>query len=324
MAGLSGNTAWLMAAKQASKGTAATVAANTTFKNPFAGGNIGPVRETDNLEETDSSRDRGIAYVTTSGVEGEPELYVRDGSIGFWLFAALGTSVPTGIGPNYTHTQTPANTIPYITVWKNQSDVLYERYTDCMVSSISVSAEAGQPLSATVGLQGRTPTRLTTNPDAGNLAPIDNSAVYSFNEASIQLGGGATSLISSFELTLENNVTRQQTDDVTPYDVVPGTREVSLGFDMIFENLDEYNKFHYGGAAGTTISSNIFTTSADFTFTKGANNEIKFTLPSIAYEEFPVEPDPGGDPIVVSARAVAQRGASPVLTSEIKNQIATY
>ncbi len=94
----------------------------------------------------------------------------------------------------------------------------------------------------------------------------------------------------------------------------------------MFEDIAEYAKFHYGGAAGTTISPNIFTTSAVFTFTLSANAEISFTLPSIAYEEFPVEADPGGDPIVVSARAVAQKatGSPNLVTVTLKNAIATY
>jgi hypothetical protein len=137
------------------------------------------------------------------------------------------------------------------------------------------------------------------------------------------LGGSVNALVGSFELTIENNLSLQQTDSSVPYDVVEGTREISLGFDLIFEDLSEYNKFHYGGAAGTTISPNIFTTSALFTFTKGANNSVAFNLPNIAYEEFPVEPDPGGDPVTVSVRAVAQRGGT-ILTATVKNQVATY
>lgn len=323
MAGLRGNVAWLAAAKQTGKGAAATLDVEAV-KNAFSGGNIGPVRETDNLSETDASRDRGVTYITTSGVEGEPEVYVRDTSVAFWLHKALGTISSTTVAPDYTHTITPGNVLPYVTVWRMIGDTLYEEYRDCKVGSISISAEAGQPLTASLGIQGLQSTRLTAAPD--NAAPIavENSAVYSFNEAAVTLGGGATALVRSFELGIDNNLTRQQTDDVVPYDVVEGVREVSLGFDLIFESLDEYNKFHYGGPAGTTIDSDVFTTSALFTFSKGAANEISFNLPSIAYEEFPVEPDPGGDPITVSVRAVAQRGGSPVVTATVKNQRATY
>jgi hypothetical protein len=323
MAGLRGNEAWLMFGKQSVKGTPASVSATLTHKVPFSGGNIHPVRETDTLAETDSARDQGAPYTVTSGVEGSPEVYVRDASIGALLLGVLGTDTVTGT-TNYVHTITPANTLPYWTFWRNLSSTLYERYQDCQIGSLTVSAEAGAPLTATVGIQGLVPTRLTSNPDATPLVTLANGAVYNFNDAAVTLGGGATSLIRSFELSIENNVTRQQTDDVTPYDVVPGIREVTLSFDMIFETLDEYNKFHYGGAAGTTISPNIFTTSAVFTFNKGANNEIAFNLPSIAYTELDPEPDAGGDPIVVSVSAVGVRSGSPIVTATVKNQVAAY
>lgn len=329
MAGLKGNVAWLAAAKQSARGTAATVALPAaavpgTYKVPFAGGSIAPVRQTDNLSETDSSRDRGTSYVVTSGVEGEPSFYVRDANIGFWLQAGLGADAVTGTTPNFIHTLTPSNSLPYITAWRNIADTLWEQYLDCKVNSLGISAQAGQPLMCSAGIQGRQSTRLTTDPTTTAAIPIANGAVYNYNDAAVTLGGGATALVSSFDLSITNAVTRQQTDDVVPYDVVEGIREVSLGFDLIFEDLVEYNKFHYGSSSGTVISPNIFTTSATFTFTKSVNNEISFTFPSIAYEEFPVEPNAGGDPITVSVRAIAQRGASPVVTAVVKNQVAIY
>lgn len=327
MAGLRGNQAWLLAAKQTGKGVVPVPAGGATpnaYKNAFAGGSIGPVRETDRLSETDASRDVGVAYAQSGGVDGSPEFYVRDASIGFWLFATLGADAVTGTTPNFTHVITPSNALPYITTWRNIADTLYEEYRDCKVSSLAISAEAGSPLSATATISGLQSTRLTAAPDTVSAVSVESSTVYNYNNAAVTLGGGATALVRSFELTIENNVTRQQTDDFTPYDVVEGTREVSLGFDLIFETLAEYNKFHYGGAVGTAFASSIYETAATFTFTLGTNNEIAFNLPRIAYEEFPVEPDPGGDPIVASVRAVAQRGATPVVTATVKNQVATY
>ena len=339
MAGLSGGQAWLLAQKQTAKGTLATPVAPVAdpgtaggYKMPFSGGNIGPVRETDQLSETDNSRDQGVTYVTTSGVEGSPEFYVRDESIPFWLYSVLGSlatgarTPASGAPYSYTHTITPAASLPYISVWRNISDTLYESFRDCKVGSLTISAEAGGVLTATAGIQGLLPTRLTSDPSAS--IPLQSGPVYQFSHRPtagvVTLGGGATALVRSFELSIENNLQRQQTDAVTPYDVIEGQREVSLGFDLIFESLDEYNKFHYGGAAGTAISNTIFTTSAVFTFERGAQNQIAFNLPSIAYQEFPVEPSPGGDPIVASVRAVAQRGGSPVVTATVKNQNGAY
>lgn len=317
MAGLRGNQAYIALAKQTVKGTP-----NTTYAHrlPFSGGNIQPSREVDNLAETDANRDQGVSYVRQLGTEGSPEVYVRDGSIHTLLECALGAIATSGT-TNYTHTVTPANALPYVTILKGLGGTLFEQFNDNKISELTISADTGGPLTASFDTVGRSAVRLAAEP--GSLPALASSAVYNFNEAAVTLGGGATALVSSFELTIANNVSTQQTDDAVPYDVVEGLREVTLGFQLVFETLDEYNKFHYGGASGTTQSSTLFTTSAAFTFTKGANNEISFTLPSIAYEEFPVEPDPGGDPVTVDVRARAQRGASPVVTAVVKNQTAT-
>lgn len=328
MAGLRGSTGWVMAARQSAKGTLATPAPTTSFKSPLVGGGMAPARTIGQLSETDASRDQGISYVSQDGASGAPEFYGRDGSIGLWLLAVLGADAVTGTTPNYTHVITPASTIPYVSVWRNVSDTLFESYADCKVSTVTVAAQAGSPLTVTTGVSGRTPTRLTADPSGPppttpNI-PLDAATVYNYNNCNVTLSGGLTALVSQFDLTIENNVSMQQTDDVVPYDVVEGQRVVTLNFDMIFETLAEYNAFHYGSTSGTIISPNIYTTSADFLFTLGANNSIEFALPSIAYEEFPVDVNPNGDPITVSVKAVGQRSGSPIVTATVKNQVAVY
>lgn len=318
MAGLPGNQASLMWAKQTGRGVAN---ASYVRRAPFSGGNIQPARNVESLAETDANRDQGVSYVSSSGVEGSPEVYVRDTNIDSLLEAAFGATATSGADPNYTHTITPANQIPYLTFLREIGGTLYEQFSDCMISELTISADAGSPLTASFDIVGRQAIRQAAAP--ATPPDIDNSAVYNYNDAAVTLGGAATALVSSFELTVANNVSSQQTDDVVPYDVVAGGREVTLGFTLIFENLSEYNKFHYGSASGTTQSPTLATTSAVFTFSKGTNNEISFTLPSIAYEEFPVEPDPGGDPITVDVRARGQRTAGSIVTATVKNQSAT-
>jgi hypothetical protein len=314
-----------MAAKQAAAGTPATPAVGPTIKSPLSGGGIAPVLTTAQLSETDASRDVGVTYVQTSGVSGSPASYVRDGSAGFWLAAALGADAITGPGPNYTHIITPANNLPYITVWRNVADTLFEQYTDCKVSGLTIAAGAGQPLTQTVALEGRLPARLTADPSVTPAIPLENSYVYNYNDATVTLSGGVTALVSSFSLDIVNNVSPQQTDDVIPYDVVAGLRQFDLTFDIVFADLTEYNKFYYGGASGTSMSNAVYTTSADFLFSHGANNSIEFSLPSIAYEAFPVDVNTNGNPITVSVKAIGQRnGSTPILTSTVKNQVALY
>jgi hypothetical protein len=425
MGGLRGNQASFGFAKQTVKGLPVSA---LTDRMPFSGGSIQPSRTIDNLSETDANRDQGVAFLQTYGVEGAPEVYARDTNMHHVLEAGLGTIGDAGSGP-YTHTITPGNTLPYYTMYREIGGALFEYFRDCKVNELTISADAGQPLTAALNVMGRDATRLTASPTntsevqslvttgtptggtirigfngvyttipynetavniatalnglssvtgpggsfttgggplptavtitgatgfanrqlpqievdgsgltggtnptatittttqgASTLPALANAAVYNFNEATVTLGGVVTALVSSMELTISNNVTVQQTDDARPYDVVEGLREVTLGFQLIFEDVQQYSLFHYGATNGTDQASGLPTTSANFAFSKGASNQIKFDLPSLAYTEFPVDPDPGGDPVTVDVSAVALRGASPVLTGTVINNVAT-
>lgn len=352
MAGLKGNVAWWAAAKQTVvsgsgrvNNSTGTVAAAAAVKAPFSGGGIMPTRETANLAETDSSRDQGLSYLVRTGAEGSIEAYARDSYAHVLLTAGLGTDTVSGTTPNYTHTITPANGLPYYTFWRNQGDVLYEQFTDCQVSELSVKGEAGAPLTITASIMGLTPSRSAAEASNTSSVSIASDAVYNFNDlsgtgASVALGGTAstttglvtggtaTRLIRSFELSVNNNVNMQQTDAVVPYDLVAAQREINISFDIVLEDLTQYNSFFYGSGSGTTASTSIFTQPMVFKFYKGTNNGMEFHLPSVAYEAFPVEPNPNGDPIVVSVRAQAQRfysttGAALPVTAIVKNQVQT-
>ncbi|CAB4183161.1 hypothetical protein UFOVP1328_39 [uncultured Caudovirales phage] len=335
MAGLKGNVAWWAVGKQADKTTAATTC---VVKAPFVGGSISVTRETANLAETDSSRDQGISYVTRTGVEGGPEAYVRDASIHTILEGVLGTKTDSGTGSNYSHAITPANDLPYYTFWRNQSDVLYEQFTGCKFSEVTIKGEAGAPLTVTTAIMGLTPTRSDTEfATSAAVTSVESGPVYSYNETTVSFGGTVTSglitgsptvvhNVRSVEVQISNNVSMQQTDNVVPYDLAAAQRTVNVSFDLILETLDEYNKFFYGGVSGTTAGSSIYTTPMQIKFSKTANNSLTFDIPSVAYEAFPVQPNPNGDPIVVSVRAQAQRtgsAANPIITATVKNQKAT-
>lgn len=319
MAGLRGNRALLAFQKQTAKGSAAALGAGSRV-TPFSGGNAAPERSIAQLSETDSNRDIGVSYVQSVGAGGAPEFYVRDSLMHTALYGALGGAAVTGT-TDYTHTLTPANTLPYMTFYREIDGTLFEKYTDCLINELTISADAGSPLTCTTSIVGRAATRLASQP--ASFPTAASGLPYTFNDASVELDGSSVATVSSFELTINNNISTQQTDDIVPYDVVAGQREVTLGFTLIFEDLDAYNTFHYGSTSGTTQDSDLAVTDAEFTFSHGAANSLTFTLPSLAYQEFPVEPDPGGDPIDVAVRAVAQRGASPVLTAVVENQVAT-
>lgn len=318
MAGLRGSQAFLVAGKQSAKGTPVTKWQDKYF---FEGGNISPSRSTDQLSETDSQRNAGDFFVQQTAVEGSPEVYVRDASIHHLLEYALGTATHSGT-TNFTHTITQAAALPYLTLGKGQGALLFEQYNDNKVDSLDLAWATGSPGIATVNIMGLASVRQAAEwgselapPAAAEVAPLN------WNVAEVTLAGAETRLASSFEMSIANNLTLQQTDNSVPFDVVEGLAAVTGGLDLIFETLAEYNRFHYGSTTGTTQSPELGTTTLKVVLERGVNNSLTLEFPKIAYTEFPVEPDPGGAPVVASVKFAAQRNAEGFVKAIVKNQV---
>lgn len=319
MAGLRGNQAYFVAAKQASKGTPVT---KWQDKYLFTGGNIAPTHDTDQLAETDDTRNAGDLYVTQTAVGGSPEAYVRDTSIHHMLEYVLGAAEHTG-ETNFVHVLTASAALPYVTFGKSLGATLIEQFNDCKVDELSLSWATASPGTFTASVMGLAAIRQAEAWKEESAPPASATAApLNYNNATVKLGGAETRLISSFDCSITNGCTLQQTEDSIPYDIVEGQLNVNMGFDLIFENLKEYNKFHYGGESGTEQSSKIFTTSAEITLAgASANNYLTLEFPNLAYEEFEPEPDPGGGPVTVAVRAKAQRHASGFVKATVKNQV---
>lgn len=322
MAGLRGNQAYWTIAKQEGKEEEPEAWQDTLL---FTDGNMMPSRETDQLSETDSNRNAGDFFVTQTGSEGSPSTYVRTASIHHLLEFALGSVESEGSEEaGYTHTIAPAAALPYVTLGKGQGATLYEQYNDCKLDELQLSWATGQPGTVSSSFKGRGAVRQAEEWEGELEPPTTNTAApLSFNGATVKIGGEATRLVSSFELTISNNLTVQQTDDSIPFDIVEGTLAVTLGFDFIVEDLEEYNKFHYGEAAGTEQSATIYTTE-DLTFEfagTNAKNSLKLVLPKTAYTELPIEPDAGGAPVTAAVKGAAQRDEEGFLSAVVKNEL---
>jgi hypothetical protein len=321
MAGLRGNQAFWVAAKQTGKSTEPT---KWQDKYLFTDGNISPTRQTDQLAETDSNRNAGDFFVTQTGSEGAPAAYVRTGSIHHLLEYALGTAAHEGSAEKFKHKVSSAASLPYVTLGKAQGATLFEQFNDMKCDELTLAWSTGQPGTVAASFMGRSAVRKTEEWKGEFAPPAENKdAPLNFNTAKVLIGGGETRLVSSFELTISNNLTVQQTDDSIPFDIVEGPLAVTLGFDFIVEDLKEYNKFHYGEEAGTTQKSSIYTTeNLTFEFAgKDAFNSLKLVIPKTAYTEFPIEPDAGGAPVTAAVKGAAQRATEGFVQAEVLNNV---
>src|SRR5687767_7451259 len=132
-----GNIADLSMAVQTAKGTPAVPGATTMSRIYLAGGGLRAVKETADLEETSSGRLRNENFTRVIRAEGTPEAFVRPEMIGWLLWGALGAKAVTGAADPWTHTFTLANTQPYMTFWKMLGGLLFERFGDCKIVSLT-------------------------------------------------------------------------------------------------------------------------------------------------------------------------------------------
>lgn len=113
MAGVSSRIGTFGLAAQSAKGSAAASPTSSFF---FAGSpSLSPVKETARYTMTDSGRDLQGSFTSAYRVEGDVPLYLHPQNIGILFYGALGANADTGT-TNYTHTITPADDLPYMTM----------------------------------------------------------------------------------------------------------------------------------------------------------------------------------------------------------------
>lgn len=321
MAAISGNYWTLAIGKQTAKGSPQET---PTYKLKATGGDIAPVRGVFTLAETDSSRQQGADVIVSAHVAGAPEFYLRPNDFGLWAYALLGANADSGSSPNYTHIATPADTGPYLTLFKAiGGTVLVDRYDDCRVTSMRVRGQAGQPLTCAIDIMGLNARLGSTDP----VLAVVTQAPLVYPQVTVTIGGSAPGTVESFDVNIANNGVLIQADKkIQAYDYVWGELQVSGTFTLLFENDTDYRTFHTGSASGTALSTDLMTKSLNILAQVTSVLSVAFDMDSVSYTEYPVPPDPGGAPIRVAVGFRSQPSATIANYIEIttKNTVASY
>lgn len=321
MAGIASNIGYYLIGKQSAKGVAAT-----TFKRYRAAGDpsLMPVKEFARYNETDIGRDQGDTYLSQLRVEGDIPLYLRPDTAATLLYGVLGTNADSGTNPNYTHTITPADTLPYWTIQRTVGTVILEQYLDCQFNTLRIESSAGGTPMVTLGIIGTIPSWLAAL--GTETTPTGDPYKHWEAKGLISIGGSAQ-LVHDLTLEINNNLIGYLADDVVYSDVDPGRREVTFSFAMHFTGPTaepKYREFFYGSDAGTTYATSITAKVGQVIWRKNANTEVKIDIPELIYSAVPVGLSASGDPIDVEvACEVEKPSGSPIITATVKDQTAT-
>jgi hypothetical protein len=320
--GVSSKIGTIAIGKQTAKGAAA---ATPTHKYRLAGSpTLMPQKNRARLETTDSGRDQGLSYTQSILVEGDMPVFMYPDGIGILMYGVLGAHAVTGSGP-YEHVITPANDVPWFTIWRMVGGNIFEKFTDCKLNSVNVEGTAGNAPIATINAMG-----CNAGFEASDtvLAVLD-SRPYLYHEScgTIEIESTAYPL-SQVSFGINNNLSGFQADCVTYADIDPGQREVTLSFLARYVNPTtepKYRETYYGSDAGTALSDVVATKAFSWLMTRDADYTFLAEFPQVVYSAVPVNPDTSGDPIEIDVSCEVEKPAGGAITTiTVSDETATY
>jgi hypothetical protein len=323
---------------QATKGTPATTA---NVKTPLTAGAMEPARETADLEESTGVRMRSGLFVVRARSAGTPAFYARPELAPVLLFGALGGKAVTGAGDPYTHTLNVAATQPWLTIWRNVGDLIFERFPDCKISQLVIRSTSGAPLTmeaTIVGLMSEQAAAALATPTVISSVPF----MHYDAEAALKVEGTAVASMRSVVVTISTGATPVDGDNLGGIDVAEGLVTVTYETQQIVTDRALWNRLHYGTAAPADMADHnrgIVTLAGspaglDLLWSKRDNTgavaaperSLRLSSTNVVIASITgITTTPGADPLVstVTYRALGVGGGSG-LTAIVKNGVTAY
>jgi Phage tail tube protein len=322
--GVSSSIGWIALAKQTAKGSLASA---PTVKLKLRACSLEPVKVRARYETTDVGRDPGPAYTSRLGGAGGFQAYAEPTALALLMYLLLGSNADTGTTPNYTHTITPANDLPYCTIWKHVAGNITEKYGDAKLGSGALDGTAGNPFELDIGgIEALSVTFGDTGADA--LAALEPAGLLfpeMFGEFKIDT---VAQTIHQLHFAVNNNTSPHQADNFFPSEIDVGKRTVEFGCTTRYSSptgaFPGYRREFYGGDAGTVLVPTVISHAAQFLIARNANLSLQVNLPQLTAVPSVPQPDPGGDPLETSWVAEVEKPtASPIVTVVARDQAAT-
>lgn len=277
--------------------------------------------------EIGGNRDVADAYLGTSSWSGDYSFYTRMDSLPTLLGAALGLNADTAAGSVYTHTMTPsdASQLPFLSVEEQIGAGLETyRYTDTVVNTLHLEAEANGYLSGTAGLiaikqvAGATPTTGVPFDDGPMIVGTNITVTYN----------GVTLPAHSFSLDVTNNIADDDWRLGSFYlgGLDPKRREVTASFSLRHQSSALWRQAVYGTPAATQAGG--VTTKQQLVITCTSYENVAATTPyslTITIPKFVLNPfnfSASGDDIIdgdVSGQALRPVSANGLMTAVVVN-----
>ncbi len=179
-------------------------------KMPFASTSLGSEQPLLNSELLGYGRDPLAPIKDAVTADGDVMVPIDAEAFGFWLKAAFGDPITSGVGP-YTHELRSGSwTLPSMSIETGMPEVpRFAMYSGCVLDTLSWQMQRSGLLTATASLvaQGEA---ITNTSASGTLADLDLKRFGHFNGAITRNGQPLGNIISA-EITYANNLDRVET-----------------------------------------------------------------------------------------------------------------
>jgi len=199
---------------------------------------------------------------------GAIEFIPRPDTLGHMFYGVTGQYTAPADPPYNLHTfdfATDHFSAPYYTVRYSPGGLWGEQYADCRFNFLSLEWQAANFVTGTVGLQGITPTKVSTS-NWGALAKVDSGPQFLAPKGAIELPTGVSAkvLAGSFIATAAIPMDQQFTvGNYYPAGVDITQRAFVLNLTVKITDEDLYEKAQYDPAQSGAWAANIFK-EADF------------------------------------------------------------
>ncbi|SEN75962.1 hypothetical protein SAMN04488003_13314 [Loktanella fryxellensis] len=179
-------------------------------KMPFASTSLGSEQPLLNSELLGYGRDPLAPIKDAVTADGDVMVPIDAEAFGFWLKAAFGDPITSGVGP-YTHEfRSGSWTLPSMSIETGMPEVpRYAMYSGCVLDTLSWQMQRSGILTATASLVAQGEAIANTSA-SGTLADLDLKRFGHFNGAITRNGQSLGNIISA-EITYANNLDRVET-----------------------------------------------------------------------------------------------------------------
>lgn len=270
----------------------------------------------DYVELGSLNADRELDDILKTGhnIDGNFPFYVRpDFGTAMLAFALGADTVITGTV--HTHTITRADTLPWLTIERDQ--ISTERAWDCKINQLVIAGEAGQPLTMEASFFGRDAIETTVTS-----ASYETDVPFKFFEGTYTIDGGAITTITAFTVTINNNLEKVKTTDFKWNDLVEGRFTIDVNMTLKLESADtQYLAALYGGS--TTLVDTLDGGSFVVSCTRGTGateRQFSLTIPTMYWLSATRHLDPNTTPVYVDVSGKAYwHTSNEIITIANKN-----